>query len=145
MTRYPFMPTRLSITSQNAKMHSRSLRGKRTCQERIGTICVVIIECALGCLGGSGGWTPNCLRSGSRSPWFELRIGLCADSSQPGTCFEFCVSLSLCPSLLMLCGFPIPRLSHLVSGAFLKSHQRSPLIFPWPALGRNCKPGCNGG
>ena len=26
-------------------------------------------------------------------------IGLCADSSEPGACFRFCVSLSLCPSL----------------------------------------------
>ena len=26
---------------------------------------------------------------------FEPRIRLCADSSEPGTCFEFCVSLSL--------------------------------------------------
>ena len=29
---------------------------------------------------------------------FEPRIGLCADSSEPGACFTFCVSLSLCPS-----------------------------------------------
>ena len=29
---------------------------------------------------------------------FEPHIGLCADSSEPGACFEFCVSLSLCPS-----------------------------------------------
>ena len=29
---------------------------------------------------------------------FEPRVGLCADSSEPGTCFGFCVSLSLCPS-----------------------------------------------
>ena len=28
---------------------------------------------------------------------FEPHIGLCADS-RPGTCFRFCVSLSLCPS-----------------------------------------------
>ena len=26
---------------------------------------------------------------------FEPRIGLCADGSEPGTCFGFCVSLSL--------------------------------------------------
>ena len=25
-------------------------------------------------------------------------VGLCADSSEPGACFGFCVSLSLCPS-----------------------------------------------
>ena len=29
---------------------------------------------------------------------FEPRVGLCADSSEPGACFRFCVSLSLCPS-----------------------------------------------
>ena len=28
---------------------------------------------------------------------FEPRIGLCADSSEPGACFGFCVSLSLWP------------------------------------------------
>ena len=26
---------------------------------------------------------------------FEPHVGLCADSSEPGTCFGFCVSLSL--------------------------------------------------
>ena len=29
---------------------------------------------------------------------FEPRVGLCADSSEPGACFGFCVFLSLCPS-----------------------------------------------
>ena len=29
---------------------------------------------------------------------FEPHVGLCADSSEPGACFRFCVSLSLCPS-----------------------------------------------
>ena len=29
---------------------------------------------------------------------FESRVGVCADSSEPGACFRFCVSLSLCPS-----------------------------------------------
>ena len=29
---------------------------------------------------------------------FKPRVGLCADSSEPGACFGFCVSLSLCPS-----------------------------------------------
>ena len=33
-------------------------------------------------------------RFGSSSP----RVGLCADSSELGACFRFCVSLSLCPS-----------------------------------------------
>ena len=29
---------------------------------------------------------------------FEPRIGLCAESSEPGAYFGICVSLSLCPS-----------------------------------------------
>ena len=29
---------------------------------------------------------------------FEPRVGLCADSSEPGACFRFCVSLSAFPS-----------------------------------------------
>ena len=33
--------------------------------------------------------------------WFELRAGLCADSSEPGACFGFCLPLSL--PLLCLC------------------------------------------
>ena len=28
----------------------------------------------------------------------QPRIGLCAESSDPGACFRFCVLLSLCPS-----------------------------------------------
>ena len=28
----------------------------------------------------------------------KTHIGFCADSSEPGACFGFCVSISLCPS-----------------------------------------------
>ena len=28
---------------------------------------------------------------------FEPHVGLCVDSWEPGACFGFCVSLSLCP------------------------------------------------
>ena len=41
------------------------------------------------------------LRSWSHSPWVRALQPLCqhrADSLKPGGCFEFCVSLSLCPS-----------------------------------------------
>ena len=37
---------------------------------------------------------------------FKPRVGLCADSSEPGACFGFCVSLSLslsAPPPLVLC------------------------------------------
>ena len=38
------------------------------------------------------------LRSWSHGCEFEPHIWLCTDSSEPGACFGFCVSLSLCPS-----------------------------------------------
>ena len=53
-------------------------------------------KCSLGRLGGSVGWASGfgagcdlAIRE------FEPRVGLCADSSEPGACFGFCVSLSL--------------------------------------------------
>ena len=50
-------------------------------------------------LGGSVGWATD-FGSGHDLVVreFEPRVGLCADSSAPGACFRFCVSLSLCPS-----------------------------------------------
>ena len=53
----------------------------------------------LGLLGGSVGWA-SAFSSGHDLTVceFEPRVGLCADSSEPGACFRFCVSLSLCPS-----------------------------------------------
>ena len=53
----------------------------------------------LGRLGGSVGWAAD-LSSGHDLlvHEFEPRVGLCADSLEPGACFRFCVSLSLCIS-----------------------------------------------
>ena len=66
----------------------------------------------------------HCFKDTSRGPWvaqlaelptdfrsghdltaceLEPRVGLCADSPEPGACFRFCVSLSLWPSPLVLC------------------------------------------
>ena len=44
---------------------------------------------------------------------FESLVGLCADSSEPGACFRFCVFLSLsAPSPLVLCLFlPLSEIS----------------------------------
>ena len=51
----------------------------------------------MGRLGGSVGWVSN-FGLGRDLPVreFEPRVGLCANSSEPGACFGFCVSLSLC-------------------------------------------------
>ena len=52
-----------------------------------------------GRLGGSVGYASD---AGSGhdlvAPEFEPRVGPRAGSSEPGACFGFCVSLSLCPS-----------------------------------------------
>ena len=50
----------------------------------------------MGRLGGSVGWTSD-FGSGHDLAVreFEPHVGLCADSSEPGACFRFCVSLSL--------------------------------------------------
>ena len=52
-----------------------------------------------GRLGGSLSWTSD-FGSGHDLTVheFEPGIRLCADSSEPGACFGFCVSLCLCPS-----------------------------------------------
>ena len=62
-----------------------------------------------GRLGGSVGWASD-FSSGHNLVVHEFkpRIGLWADGSEPGACFRFCVSLSLCPS-------PIHALSLSVS------------------------------
>ena len=61
----------------------------------------------VGRLGGSVGWASD-FGSGHDLTVreFEPHIGLCADSSEPGACFRFCVSLSLSlsdPPPFMLC------------------------------------------
>ena len=55
-----------------------------------------LLKGLLGCLGGSVGWASN-FGSGHDLAVceFEPHVGLCADSSEPGACFTFCVSLSL--------------------------------------------------
>ena len=60
---------------------------------------------AWGHLSGSVGWAAD-FGSGHDLAVreFEPRIGLCADSSEPGACFGLCVSLSLSdPPPFMLC------------------------------------------
>ena len=61
-------------------------------------------EHAVRALGGSVGYTSH-FGSGHDLAIreFEPRVGLWADSSEPGACFGFCVSLSLCPTPLTLC------------------------------------------
>ena len=39
---------------------------------------------------------------------FEPRVRLWADGSEPGACFRFCVSLSLCPSHVHALSLSVP-------------------------------------
>ena len=53
----------------------------------------------LGHLGGSAGWGSDFGPGHDlMARGFEPCLGLCADSSEPGAYFRFCVSLALCPS-----------------------------------------------
>ena len=52
----------------------------------------------MGLMGGSVGWASDFGSGHDLTVWdFEPHIRLCADSSEPGACFGFWVSLSLCP------------------------------------------------
>ena len=42
---------------------------------------------------------------------FEPRVGLWADGSEPGACFRFCVSLSLCPSPIHALSLSVPKIN----------------------------------
>ena len=42
---------------------------------------------------------------------FEPRVGLCADGSEPGACFGFWVSLSLCPSPVHALSLSVPKIN----------------------------------
>ena len=41
---------------------------------------------------------------------FEPCVGLWADGSEPGACFRFCVSLSLCPSPVHALSLSVPKI-----------------------------------
>ena len=42
---------------------------------------------------------------------FEPHVGLWADGSEPGACFQFCVSLSLCPSPVHALSLSVPKIN----------------------------------
>ena len=68
---------------------------------RVSESCLVEKALLMGPLGSSAGWASD-FGSGHDLAVreFEPCVGLCADSSEPGACFGFCVSLSLflCPA-----------------------------------------------
>ena len=55
-------------------------------------------------LGGSVGWASG-FGSGHDLAVceFQLRVGVCADGSEPGASFRLCVPFSFCPHPLTVC------------------------------------------
>ena len=51
---------------------------------------------------------------------FKPRVRFCADSSESGVCFGFCVSLSLCPSLTSILSFSFSKINKNIKKFFLK-------------------------
>ena len=54
---------------------------------------------------------PTSARSDLALRGFEPRVGLWADGSEPGACFPFCVSLSLCPSPVHALSLSVPKIN----------------------------------
>ena len=49
---------------------------------------------------------------------FEPRVRLWADGSEPGACFRFCVSLSLCPSPVHALSLSVPKINKTLKKKF---------------------------
>ena len=56
-------------------------------------------------------------------PEFEPRTGLCADNSEPGVCFRFCVSLPLFP-------YPAHTVSLFQKSINIKKINKKEVFFP---------------
>ena len=107
---------RKSLRSPEIKMSFNPIitQSLPTCLTISSNILHIIVFCSiqifktgliLGHLGGSVGEASNFGSGHDLSVGgFEPRVGLCADSSEPGACFGFCVSLSLSPPLSL----PLP-------------------------------------
>ena len=66
----------------------------------------------------------------SRFRGFEPRVGLCADSSEPGSCFGFCGSLSLCPSPARALSLSVSKTNKNIEKLKKKNNSREdPLCF----------------
>ena len=72
-----------------------------------------------GHLGGSVGFWVSDFSSGPDLTVreFEPHVGLCADSSEPGACFGFCVSLSFCPSPAHALSFSVSKINKIMARA----------------------------
>ena len=106
--------TKLSTRSWVPNTPGRGEKEEERRKRREGRVCKA---------GGGRGWcSDRYVKDGRRAPgWrsrlsvrlqpghdlavreFKPRIGLWADGSEPGACFRFCVSLSLCPSPMGFC------------------------------------------
>ena len=67
---------------------------------------------------------------------FESRIWLCAESSEPGACFRFCVSLSLCPSSTCALSLSVSKIKNIskIKKKKKKGRQRKGVAKCWPMI-----------
>ena len=75
---------------------------------------------------------------------FEPRVGLCADNSEPGACFRFCVSLSLCPSPARILSLSLSQNKQTLNKQTNKQTKNPPTnasLSPAWRIGRFCYPG----
>ena len=74
----------------------------------------------VGALGWLSRWAAN-LGSGHDLTvcGFEPRVGLCAGSSEPGSCFGFCVCLSLCLSPAHALSLSVSKINKNIKNVFL--------------------------
>ena len=72
-----------------------------------------------GCLGGSVSQAAD-FSSGHNLAvcGFEPRARLCADSSEPGASFQFCVSFSLCPSPACSLSLSLSKIINIKTNTF---------------------------
>ena len=78
---------------------------------------------------------PTSARSRSRVVReFEPRVGLWTDGSEPGACFRFCVSLSLCPSPVHALSLSVPKIKIKTLEKKLKKKKRKGRIVSLPHL-----------
>ena len=56
---------------------------------------------------------------------FEPRVRLWADGSEPGACFRFCVSLSLCPSPVHALSLSVSKINKTLKKKIKKKLKRN--------------------
>ena len=89
---------------------------------------------------------PLWLRSNESGVWVQPGLGFCADSSQPGVCLGFCVSLSLplpAHALSLSLYLSVSKIKYTLKTFFFKEKKLVTVLAQWPkrsvCLGNKCE------